>query len=161
MKSESFQSYLHLPAKTPAACELAVGSPSVPCEQLRARGWHLRDPLETTRDPWTYQQYIQQSKAEFAVAKQGYATTRCGWFSERSAAYLASGRPVLVQDTAFGEWLHADGGVLAFNSPEEALAGIDEINRNYKFHCQAARDVAAEYFAADKILTHLIERALL
>jgi len=110
MKSESFGPYLNLPARCGSAFELAVGSPSAPRELLRDAGWILRDPLEVTRDPWTYQEYLRGSKAEFGVAKHGYVIGRTGWFSERSACYLATGRPVLVQDTGFTDWLRAAAG---------------------------------------------------
>jgi hypothetical protein len=86
--------------------------------------------------------------------------TRCGWFSERSAAYLASGRPVVVQDTGFSDWLETGSGVMAFNTPDEAVAGIEEINRRYDFHCRAAREIAREYFDACEVLPALIQHAM-
>nr|MBA3483714.1 hypothetical protein [Pirellulales bacterium] len=98
MKSESFQAYLGLPGRVDEQFELALGSVTAPRERLRDHGWHLVDPLAVTRDPWTYQSYIENSKAEFSVAKQGYVASRCGWFSERSACYMAAGKPVVVQD---------------------------------------------------------------
>ncbi|MGF2038737.1 MAG: glycosyltransferase [Nostoc sp. CmiVER01] len=157
MKSDSFQPYLDLPQKTESIFELALGSPTAPRSLLASKGWILQDPHETTLAPSTYQHYIQQSKAEFTVAKHGYVISRSGWFSERSAAYLASGRPVLVQETGFSDWLHQTGyGVVPFNTLEEALAGIEEINSRYKFHCQAAREIAEEYFDARKVLTQLL-----
>ena len=137
--------------------EIALGSVSAARDLLCGKGWRLRNPLEVTHDPWTYQKYIQDSKAEFSVAKHGYVVTRCGWFSERSAAYLASGRPVVIQDTAFSDWLQTGVGVIAFNTAEEAIAGIEEINRRYEFHCRAARDIAEAYFDSKKVLTRLIE----
>lgn len=139
MKSDSFKDYMEMPARAGRIFELALGSQSAPRELLANKGWTLRDPLEVTRDPWTYQQYLQESKAEWSVAKHGYVASRSGWFSERSAAYLASGRPVLTQETGFSEWLQTKAGVIAFSTPEEALAGIEEINRRYEFHCRAAR----------------------
>lgn len=159
LKSDSFGPYLDLPQRAGGEFELAVGS-FAPQELLRSKGWALRNPLEVSQEPWTYQQYLQQSKAEFTVAKHGYVVSRCGWFSERSASYLASGRPVLVEETGFSKWLPSGEGVLTFRTPEEALAGIEEINRRYEFHCVAARAVAEEYFAADKILPRLIEQAM-
>ena len=159
MKSDSFVEYAELPARVGGIFELALGSPTAPRELLESKGWRLRDPLEVTRDPWTYQQYIRDSKAEWSVAKHGYVASRSGWFSERSAAYLASGRPVLTEETGFSEWLRADGGLLAFGTLEEALDGIEEINRRYEFHCRAAREVAAEFFDARRVLSHLLERA--
>lgn len=160
MKSDSFAPYMDLPEQVGHIFELAVGSPSAPRTLLYSHGWAVLNPLEPTRDPWTYQRYIQQSKAEFSVAKHGYVVSRSGWFSDRSAAYLASGRPVVIQDTGFSEWLETGGGVIAFNTPEEAIGGIELINSRYEFHCRAARAVAEEYFDARKVLPHLLECAL-
>ncbi|HEX5725697.1 MAG TPA: hypothetical protein VFX98_09555 [Longimicrobiaceae bacterium] len=157
MKSDSFAAYLDLPARTGAALELALGSESAPRDQLRAHGWTLRDPLAVTRDPWTYQQYLRESKAEFSVAKHGYVAARSGWFSERTAAYLASGRPTLVQDTGFSAWLPVGAGLLAFSSPDEAAAGVEEIDRRYAFHCRAAREVAERCFDSRAVLEELLE----
>src|SRR5438128_12309505 len=82
MKSDSFSPYLDLPERAGRIFELAIGSPTAPRELLREKGWNLCDPLKPSHDPWAYQNYIQQSKAEFSVAKQGYVITRSGWFSE-------------------------------------------------------------------------------
>lgn len=160
MKSDSFNPYMDLPGRTQARLELVVGGPGVPRPTLREHGWTIRDSHEISLDLWSYQDYIQNSKAEFSVAKHGYVTSKSGWFSERSASYLASGRPVLVQETGFSEWLPTGSGVVAFKNPEEALAGVEEINRHYESHCRAARAVAEEYFDSRKVLTHLVERAM-
>ncbi len=114
------------------------------------------DPLEPTRDPWTYQHYIQNSKAEFGVAKHAYVVSRSGWFSERTAGYLASGRPAIVQDTGFSDWLPCGDGVLPFSTPEDVLAAIESVNTNYERHCLAARDIAHAHFDAGAVLTRLI-----
>lgn len=160
MKSASFQPYLELPLQVnDVTFELALGSPSAPRDLLERRGWRIGNPLEITRTPWTYQHYIQESKAEFSVAKQGYAASNSGWFSERSACYLASGRPVVVQDTGFSQWLEAGSGVIAFRNIEEAVAGVEEINSRYEYHCLAARAIAEDYFKAQKVLPHLLELA--
>jgi len=159
MKSESFGPYEDLPARSSARFEVAVGSPTAPRDRLRAAGWVVSDPLGPTRDPWTYQDYIRGSMAEFAVAKHGYVAGRTGWFSERSAAYLASGRPVVVQDTGFTDWLEAGAGVLAFRTPDEALAAIDDVIGRYEYHGRAAREVAAASFDARAVLPRLIENA--
>lgn len=155
MKSDSFAPYLNLPEKVGTIFELAVGR--APHDLLSSRGWVLRDSLELTRDPWTYQSYIQQSKAEFSVAKHGYVVTHSGWFSERSACYLASGRPVLTQETGFSQWLETGSGIIPFSTSEEVMAGIEEINSHYEFHCRAARGIAEEFFEAGKILSSLLE----
>ncbi len=157
MKSQSFFDYLDLAEKAGTIFEIALGSVSAPRDLLCGKGWRLRNPLEVTRDPWTYQKYIRDSKAEFSVAKHEYVISRSGWFSERSVAYIASGRPVLIQDTAFSDWLQTGTGVIAFNTPVEAIAGIEEINSRYEFHCRAAREIAEAYFDSNKVLTRLIE----
>jgi hypothetical protein len=118
----------------------------------------VRDPLEPTRDPWTYQQYIQESSAEFSVAKHGYVVSRSGWFSERSAAYLASGRPVVTQETGFSTWMPTGSGVVSFDTFDEARQGIEEVRHRYAFHCRAAREVAEESFDARTVLTGMLER---
>jgi len=160
LKAESFMPYMDLPARVGPIFELAVGSATTPHALLRRHGWSVRDSRKPTRDLPTYESYIRRSKAEFSVAKHGYVTTWSGWFSERSITYLASGRPVLVQDTGFSDWLSTGSGVLAFSSPDEAVAGLHEIDSRYAQHCRAARDVAVEYFDAAKVLPPLIDRAM-
>lgn len=156
-KSETLRELLDLPARTDARIELALGSEDAPRDLLRGHGWRLRNPLPVTRSPWTYQDYIRSSKAEFSVAKQGYVVSNSGWFSERSAAYLASGRPTVLQDTGFTEWLDAGAGCLAFTTLDEAVAAIEEVGRDYDRHCRAAREVAVEYFDSDRVLGRLLD----
>jgi hypothetical protein len=160
MKSESFGAYVDLPERAGPIFELAVGGSATPADALRRHGWALRDPMEISRDPWSYQRYVRGSKAEWSVAKHGYVISRSGWFSERSAAYLASGRPVLLQETGFSRWLPTGSGVFAFASPEQALDGIEAITARYAFHCTSARAVAEEYFDSRLVLRRLIESAM-
>ncbi|MBN2182868.1 MAG: hypothetical protein JW715_13235 [Sedimentisphaerales bacterium] len=160
MKSESFRNYLDLPDKVKADFELALGSASAPRDTLKRKGWQIVNPLDVTKDPWTYQEYIQKSKAEFGIAKHGYVVSNSGWFSERSAVYLASGRPVIVQDSGFTEWMETGAGVLAFKTFDEAVAAIEEVNSRYEYHCKKAREIAEEYFDSKKVLTNLIEKAI-
>src|SRR4029077_20886809 len=122
MKSHSFRKFIDLPSRVADTCELALGSASAPREDLRRHGWNLADPIEVSRDPWTYQAYIQESRAEFSVAKHGYVASRCGWFSERSRSYLASGRPAIVEETGIGEWLPTGRGLWAVADVESAVA---------------------------------------
>ena len=159
MKSESFKPFEHLPQHVAETLEITLGSPTAPSERLTNAGWIIRDPWEPTRDPWTYRDYLKGSKAEFTVAKHGYVVSRSGWFSERSAAYLASGRPVVTQETGFSDWLSPDGGVLPFSTLGEAIAAIDGVAADYLHHCRAARAVAEEYFDARRILPNLIDAA--
>jgi hypothetical protein len=160
LKSDSFSSYLDLPGRAGQLFELALGSRTAPKDLLRSKGWGVIDPREPSKSPWTYQRYIRHSKAEFTVAKHGYAVSRSGWFSERSAAYLASGRPVITQDTGFTDWLKASGGVLPFTSAEVAVEKIRDVLGNYEQHCRSAREVAEEYFDSRKVLRSLVDRAL-
>lgn len=159
MKSDSFAPYIDLPARAGRRFELALGSATAPRELLQSKGWLVRDPRPPTRDPWEYQRYIRESKGEWSVAKRGYVTTNSGWFSERSAAWLASGRPVVTQDTGFSRWLPTGVGLLVFTTPEEALLAIEEIDRHYEDHCRAARELAAARFDAEEVLGELIAAA--
>ena len=120
MKSDSFGPYMYLPRRVGAVFGMTVGRiPPDTAERLRAERWGLVQPRESSIDLTAYQSYLRKSKAEFSVAKHGYVVSRSGWFSERSAAYMASGRPVLLQDTGFSDWLPTGLGILAFNNPRK------------------------------------------
>jgi hypothetical protein len=157
MKSESFEAYADLPSRSSTPLELALGSPNAPRAELSAQGWLVTDPLAVTLDPWTYQRYLAESRGEFAVAKHGYVSARAGWFSERSAAYLASARPAVVQDTGFGGRIPAGEGVLTFSSPDEAVAALADVEARYSHHARAAREVAEQYFDSDLVLQRLLD----
>lgn len=160
VKSESFHPYMGLPKDTDQNLELALGGPDAPRVELRKNNWEITNPLDISSDPWNYMEYINNSKAEFSVAKEAYVKSYSGWFSERSACYLASGRPVLTQDTGFTEIIETGSGLLSFGSPIEALFGIDEINSNYRKHCKKAKEIAREHFNAKSILKSLIEYSM-
>jgi hypothetical protein len=159
-KDRDFEPFFSLPRDTGEAMELAVGVPATVRKRLIDGGWRLVEPWEVTRDPWTYQCYLKASRAEFSVAKHGYVSTRSGWFSERSAAYLASSRPVIVQDTGFSDFLPTGGGLLAYRTPDKAVLAIRRLHDDYDAHCRVARAVAEEYFDARQVLTDLLERSL-
>ena len=138
--------------------ELMNGQSAWSSSDLLARaGWHVVDAKMTCGDLDSYRNYIQCSKAEWSVAKGGYVQGGCGWFSERSACYLASGRPVVVQDTGFSKVLPVGNGLFAFNSIEQAAAAIETVEANYTREAEAARAIAEEYFASDRVLTQLVE----
>ena len=160
MKSASFPPFEHLPRERSAKFEIALGGDTAPRAHLEALGWKLRNPLDVSRDPWTHQSYVQASSAEFAIAKHGYVVSNSGWFSERSACYLASGRPVIAQETGFSSWLVRDAGVVSFVTAEDALLAIDEVTANYAKHSRSARDIAQQYFGARGVLMRLVERAM-
>ena len=160
MKADSFAPYLDLPERTGHAFELAMGGPEPAVELVRERGWTVSNPLEVARSTRSYQRYIQESKAEFSVAKEGYVVSHSGWFSERSAVYLATGRPVVTQDTGFSDNLETGAGLIAFRSPDEAAAGVQSIIDRYDEHCRAARELAEAYFHYRRVLADLVERAV-
>jgi hypothetical protein len=155
MKSQSFVDFIALPEQVAGRYELAIGNG--PTDLLVRHGWKVRDALAVTKDPWIYQSYLCNSKAELSIAKHGYVVSRSGWFSERSANYMACGRPVIVQDTGFQTWLPVGEGVLAFRSIDEALSCIQDVETRYQRHCRTARDLVEEFFGAEKVLGKLLE----
>jgi hypothetical protein len=158
MKSSSFHRIEDLPGKVDQELEIALGGSEAPRDALEAKGWIISDPLRIARDPWSYRSFIEGSKAEFSVAKHGYVESRSGWFSERTANYLATGRPAVVEDTGFPEWLPTGSGVLAFSTRDEAVAGIEEVAADYDAHSRAARELAEEFFDSRSVLTDLLEQ---
>lgn len=130
-----------------------------PQERLRRHGWRVVDAIELCSDLDSYRGYITSSRAEWSVAKNGYVQGQPGWFSERSACYLAAGRPVVVQDTGFGSVLPVGEGILSFSCLQEAVAAIQELEANYARHARAARAIADEFFDAGDVLARLIDEA--
>jgi hypothetical protein len=126
---------------------------------LRGAGWQLLDPFEVAGDPAAYRAFIQGSEAELSVAKNVYVGSRCGWFSDRSACYLASGRPVVAQETGFSDNLPTGDGLFAFAGQDEAAAAIEEIRREWPRHSEAARQIAAEYFDSNRVLKGMLDAA--
>jgi hypothetical protein len=152
--------FLDVPNRTAKTFELAMDVDSVPgdVELLTAKGWHVIDPIQISIDPWRYRDYLRASRAEFTIAKDMNVRLRSGWFSDRSACYLAAGKPVVTQDTAFGDILPVSRGLFAFRSMEDILTAIDTIESDYEQHSRAAREIAEEYFAAENVLRGLLDR---
>jgi hypothetical protein len=163
-KDIEFRRFLDLPARVaPTRLELAVNlgkAARTPHDLLRHKGWKVVDPDEVCPDLDGYRRYISDSKAEWSVAKHGYVTGRAGWFSCRSACYLAAGRPVVVEDTGFGSVLPTGRGIVPFREMDEAIAGIRAVEADYAAHCRAAREIAAQYFDARIVLARLVEDAM-
>jgi hypothetical protein len=153
-KDIEFLRFLDLPSRTPQPFELAINGPQ---KFLREHGWPTVDAMQVSRTPEHYRRFIHASKAEFGVAKHTYVANRSGWFSDRTECYLASGRPALVQDTGWTAHLPHGEGLLPFSSIDEAAAGIDAINADYEQHARRAQEIAREYFAADRVLTSLLD----
>jgi len=160
MKSESFGPYVELPARSPLPLELALGGPDAPRAMLATAGWRIVSPLDVSWWPWDYRDYIAASAGEFGVAKHGYVTSRSGAFSDRTAAFLASGRPVVVQETGFSDHLPAGEGLLPFSTPDEAVAALEAAQRNPLRHQRAARAIAEQHFDSDVVLGRLVDEAM-
>jgi hypothetical protein len=133
MKSLSFDPYLDLPKKIDDKIELALGSVGAPREKLMAEGWSIADPLPISLTPEAYQSYIYQSKGEWSIAKHGYVVSNSGWFSERSACYLASGKPVVVQDTGFSNLFETGRGLINFSNLDEAILAIQKFGKTTNY----------------------------
>jgi hypothetical protein len=158
-KAHSLRPFFSLPQHTSEKFKLALAIHQDEYADLRKMdqyGWQRVDPIGVTDTPAAFQHFIQHSKAEFGFAKSGYVASRCGWFSDRSICYLASGRPVIAQETGFSDFLPAGDGLFAYSSVEDVLNSIDQINSNYAHHSAAARSLAEEYFDSKKILTSLL-----
>jgi hypothetical protein len=159
LRVHEFRKFAQLPRLSGRSFELALDIH--PAEEndlalLADNGWSLVDPSLVAGEPWAYQAYIQGSMAEFMVAKNMYVQGNSGWLSERSLCYLASGKPVLAQDTGFTQHYPTGEGLLAFTTVEEASSGVEEISRNRAHHARAARALAEDYFDSDKVLGHLL-----
>jgi hypothetical protein len=160
-RAHSFRQFMDLPTRTKEhlAPALALHNGEVrDLEQLSRHGWQLLDPAVVADTPWDYRDFIRGSKGEIAIAKSGYVTARCGWFSDRSACYLAAGRPVIAQDTDFGEFLPTGTGLLSFACMDDLVGALEKVGGNYKHHRKHARMLAQEYLASDVVLRKLLER---
>ena len=124
---------------------------------LQSHNWKVSDALSLTKDIFPYRSFIIGSRGEFTVAKDQNVRLHTGWFSDRSACYLAAGRPVITQDTGFGRTLPTGLGLFSFNTMDEVLAAVEAINSDYDTHARAARAIAEEYFAAEAVIGKLFE----
>jgi hypothetical protein len=159
-KQSEIERVLDLPSDSDATMELAISGPA-PEDLLLAHGWRTRPAWDVSASPRAYQDYIADSGAEFSVVKDVYAKSNSGWFSERTACYLASGRPAVLQDTGFSRWLPVGQGLHSFRDCEEASAGIRRVIRDYANECERARTLAEQYFDAQRVLGHLLRAARL
>src|SRR3989454_329254 len=158
-KHHEFLRFIDLPRRVHGPVELAMGlvsmPPAVQC-LLKSYGWRLADAHPFTTDPWPYRDYVRASRGEFTVAKDQNVRLRTGWFSERSACYLAAGRPVITQDTGFGKFIPTGEGLFAFNTMDDMLMAFEAIHSDYAKHSRAAHQLAQEYFRAETVLEKVI-----
>jgi hypothetical protein len=162
LRVHEFRRLTELPKEieTPVAIALDIDpEDQADSDALRDASWHLFDPLEVAGDPISYREFIRGSMAELSIAKNVYVRSHCGWFSDRSACYLASGRPVLAQDTGYSENLPTDRGLIPFANFDEAVAGAKEIRDDWPRHSRAAREIAEEHFDSNKVLGRMLNVA--
>ena len=160
-KRPEFLKLIDLPRRRPVGFELASGLPPDDERLFRDHGWSLTDSLAVSGNSEKYRDYITQSRGEFTVAKDQNVRLRSGWFSDRSCCYLAAGRPVINQDTAFSNALPVGKGLFSFRTIDDVVSAIDAIESDYPGNRAAAREIAAEYLAAEKVLASLCDRAAL
>jgi hypothetical protein len=161
LRVHEFRKFATLPLRCGRRFQAALDIHSAEVNDLALlddNDWMRIDPLAVAGDPMLYQAYIQSSRAELMIAKNMYVQTQSGWFSDRSICYLASGRPVLAQDTGIRRLYPTGEGLLTFNNLEEAVAAVEELDRNYDRHQRAARALAEAYFDSDKVLTRLLNK---
>jgi hypothetical protein len=159
-KDVEFMRFAELPGRVGEKFVLAMGQgpgKSRPTPYLESLGWKIIEPDSYLPDYATYHDFLSRSKAEWSIAKNGYVKSRSGWFSCRTACYLAAGKPVVVQDTGWSEHLPSGDGVLCFSTLAEAVGAIETVSGNYAHHCQAARDYAKAHFDAMRICAELLE----
>ena len=157
-KQSELNRFIDLPKVCAAELEIALAG-GAPRTDLRRRGWRVRDARAVSRTMAAYRRYLQLSRGEWSVAKKTYVALRSGWFSERSAAYLALGKPVVVQDTAWTAHYPAGQGLFGFSVIEEAVSALAAIDEDYRGHCEAARALAEDRFAHDRVLGRLLAEA--
>lgn len=155
-KDAEFPLVHDLPSRTGLSLEVALGGADAPREELAEAGWRIVDPRECTRDIWTFRDYIRSSRGEVTVAKQAYVRASSGWFSERSANYLAAGRPVIAQDTGWSRHLPSGEGLLAFTTAEGAEDALRAVDADPVAHGERAREIAFQHFDATAVLSKLL-----
>jgi hypothetical protein len=162
-KHHEFLKVIDLPRRTDTPLELALawkeGVDDEAIELLKAHGWLVRPALPISLELDPYRDYLLGSRGEFTVAKDQNVRLRSGWFSDRSACYLAAGKPVITQDTGFGDVLPTGRGLFAFRTMEDVLRALEAIGEDYAGHSRASHEVAAEWFAAERVVASLLRGA--
>lgn len=128
--------------------------------QFESAGWQIVDGEAASLSPQSFGCFIADSAGELTVAKEIYAALPSGWFSDRSAAYLASGRPVVTQETGFDRWLPAGEGLFSFRSTADAAMALDSIAADPAAHGRAARAIAERHFDSREVLRNLLDAAM-
>jgi len=158
-RAHTLRRFLALPDRSGARVTLALGihpDERADLDALAGHGWGLVDPATVAGTPEAYARFVRGSWAELNLAKSGYAASACGWFSDRSICYLASGRPVIALDTGFAPAVPAGDGVLAVTGIDDAVAAVEDLRSRYAAHRAAARALAEDLFASDRVLQRLL-----
>jgi hypothetical protein len=159
-KDQQWEAFMPLPERTGASFELALSSiDQNAVDRLTARGWTVVPPFAQPGETDEYRRFVTSSRGEFTVAKEQNVVLRTGWFSDRSATYLAAGRPVLTQNTGFDTALPVGEGLLTFTDLDSAVAALEQVENDWDHHSLAARRIASEYFDSDRVLTDLLDAA--
>lgn len=161
LRAREFRKYAALPKLSGGQFELALDihpGDEQDRDLLRDNGWSLVSPQDVAGDPWRYREYVGNSAAELMIAKNMYVDTNSGWVSDRSICYLASGRPVVAQDTGVANLFRTDEGLLTFTSLEEAVDAVSAVRREPQRHQRAARRLAEEYFESSTVLRALVRK---
>ena len=161
LKVHEFRKLIDLPRLSGHKFEIALQIHPADHKDLKAllaNGWSIMDPVHAAGSSADFQRYVQTSGAEFSVAQGIYVETNSGWFSDRTVRYLASGKPVLVQDTGLSNSYPLGHGLLTFRNLDEAIEGANRIDQDYQQHCKAARQIAEDYFDAKKVIPAMIEK---
>ncbi len=154
-KDVEFNRFLDLPQRTRVPIEVAIAG-AAPLARLRDHGWHVVSAPERSATMESYRSYLREARGEWSVAKNVYVALRTGWFSCRSAVYLALGKPVVVQDSGWRQYYPTGHGLFSFETPEQAAAALEAIDGDYRRHCEAARAIAESELAAEKVLSRLL-----
>jgi hypothetical protein len=161
-KNKEFKKFFDLPSRSGEKFEIIINRPkdvetAKSMEFLKKCGWNVLSPDHLISDKENYKNFVQSSFAEFSITKETYIKSNSGWFSGRSAVYLASGKPVLTQDTQWSKYIPSGEGLFATNDLEAAAQAVKEVTENYARHSQAAKEIAREYFDSNKVLSDILK----
>lgn len=157
VKGPEFQKFMSLPKRSPVPLSVAVAGHTQPAEEMNANGWRRIEAAPASLTPAKYIDFIANSLGEWSIAKNCYVATKSGWFSCRTACYLAAGRPAVVQDTAWSKYVPSGYGLIAFSTMDEAVAGLTLVASDAAKHRSAAYEIAREYVAPDRVLPPMLD----
>lgn len=159
-KPPEYEKFRTLPSRSPVKLSLAVGGHKTPREEIVRDGWGLIDARAATLTPESYKDFIARSAGEWSVAKNVFVGLRTGWFSCRTACYLAAARPAVVQETGWSKYVPSGAGVHAYSTMDEALAGLEKLRSDPTRERAAAYEVAKRYLSPEAVLPKMLDDIL-